>query len=157
MKFIRLAGSATVFAVVLLSTGCGLQGQTAPLGSGCFPPPFVLGAATAKTGGTITVKAGPATCQSRYGATARIQLALADASGQEVLSSRAPMSDQGAFSAELRIPASMASGAASVTAVPYNLDWCDDTGRNNRLGAAAGPELQLESCMIPTQPLLIEP
>jgi hypothetical protein len=48
----------------------------------------------------------------------------------------------------------MAAGEAGVTAYPYALDWCDDTGVNNR--AASGPETLIRvSCAERLVPLVI--
>ena len=64
------------------------------------------------------------------------------------------MNDAGGFSATVEVPASAVPGAGMVSAYPYNLDWCDDTGRNNRVGAM---EIQRISCVMPSEPLQIEP
>ena len=47
---------------------------------------------------------------------------------------------------------------ATVTAMPYNIDWCDDTGRNNRAGGSirAG-DLTRASCAQPVRILTITP
>lgn len=63
-------------------------------------------------------------------------------------------SDGGGFSFAFTVPLSAAPGEAAVVAYPYNLDWCDDTGVNNRAGA--GPRtLVLASCAEPMVPLVI--
>ncbi|WP_139023239.1 hypothetical protein [Arthrobacter globiformis] len=46
------------------------------------------------------------------------------------------MNDGGGFTYTFVAPARAAKGQATVTAVPYNIDWCDDTGRNNPLEGA---------------------
>ena len=52
------------------------------------------------------------------------------------------------------VPAGMSPGKAGVTAYPYNLDWCDDTGVNNR--AACGPQtLVLVACAERMLPLVV--
>ncbi|KRE81117.1 hypothetical protein [Arthrobacter sp. Soil762] len=58
------------------------------------------------------------------------------------------------------VPAGVAPGKAGVTAYPYNLDWCDDTGVNNRAAvknrAARGQaELVRVSCAERLVPLVI--
>ncbi|MEE2523453.1 hypothetical protein V1639_10300 [Pseudarthrobacter sp. J75] len=40
--------------------------------------------------------------------------------------------------------------------MPHNLDWCDDTGKNNRVAGSAGG-LQRISCAMPVKPLQIKP
>ncbi|MGP9501534.1 hypothetical protein ACT3TS_04890 [Specibacter sp. AOP5-B1-6] len=62
----------------------------------------------------------------------------------------------GGFSAAVNVPAGAVAGEGMVSAYPYNLDWCDDTGRNNRVGADAA-DFERASCVLPTQPLRIEP
>lgn len=144
-----------MLAVVMLAiTGCGGPPGTAPLGSGCFPPAYSLSPATAKPGGSITVAADDANCNPRYGEHAQIQVELYDGSGTKVVEMLAPMNDAGGFSAAVEVPAGAVPGAGIVSAYPYNLDWCDDTGRNNRVGAGA---IERISCVMPSQPLWIEP
>ena len=66
------------------------------------------------------------------------------------------MNDAGGFSYGLVIPAGTAAGEATITAMPFNIDWCDDTGRNNRVpGAGAAVTLERVSCVIPARPLTI--
>lgn len=69
------------------------------------------------------------------------------------------MNDAGAFSSELVIPETAVPGQAMVSAYPYNVDWCDDTGKNNRVGApesSGALEIQRISCVMPSQPLAAE-
>lgn len=132
------------------------------MGSGCMPPPFTLSSDSVRAGGSLTVGAKDATCNPRYGADARIQLEITDGSGEKVVKLLAPMNDAGGFGAVLTVPEGAAPGRGAVAAQPYNVDWCDDTGRNNRLGGngTAGPdagEIQRVSCVLPSQPLTIEP
>jgi len=58
-----------------------------------------------------------------------------------------------------KVPAGMKPGKAGVTAVPHQLDWCDDTGRNNRLEGegAVDAGITSASCVIPVVPLVIRP
>ncbi|BAS11391.1 hypothetical protein AHiyo4_48130 [Arthrobacter sp. Hiyo4] len=94
------------------------------------------------------------TCGARYGTDARVQVTVKDATGAAVLEELAPMSDDGGFTFVFTLPTGVAPGKAGVTAYPYNLDWCDDTGVNNR--AAQGPaELVRVSCTEPLVPLVI--
>ncbi|WP_346924701.1 hypothetical protein [uncultured Arthrobacter sp.] len=97
-----------------------------------------------------------AACDPRYGGNARIQVTMTDAAGVEVLTATAPMNDAGSFSYGFDVPAGTAAGVSVITAMPFNIDWCDDTGRNNRVaGAGAALTLERVSCVIPTKPLTI--
>lgn len=101
---------------------------------------------------TPRVIAPDADCNPRYGANARIQVTVTDAKGVEVVTTTAPMNDAGGFISSFQIPAQSAVGDAAVTAVPYSIDWCDDTGKNNRaVGAAVS--LRRASCVVPMKPL----
>ena len=82
---------------------------------------------------------------------------LYDGSGDKVKELLAPMNDAGGFSVQVEIPASAVPGPGSVSAYPYNMDWCDDTGKNNRVGAVGAQDITLESCVMPSKPLQIEP
>jgi hypothetical protein len=64
------------------------------------------------------------------------------------------MDDGGGFSYTFDVPPQAAAGDAAVVAAPYAIDWCDDTGRNNR---AHRPTEFLErtSCAVPIQILSI--
>ncbi|MET3919837.1 hypothetical protein [Arthrobacter sp. UYEF20] len=62
------------------------------------------------------------------------------------------MNDAGGFTYTFEVPARTAAGDATVTATPYNIDWCDDTGKNNRADGAA-VTLRRASCAPPTKPL----
>ncbi|MEO6529521.1 MAG: hypothetical protein ABI563_00840 [Specibacter sp.] len=154
------AGFGAVLVGVLASlagAGCSGPPGPAPLGSGCFPPPFSITPATAKPGSSITVTADDASCNPRYGDKAQIQLEVYDGSGAKVLETLVPMNDDGGFSASVELPAAAVPGKGMVAAYPYNLDWCDDTGRNNRVGALEGQEIKRVSCVLPSEPLQIEP
>ncbi|WP_459299394.1 hypothetical protein [Arthrobacter sp. TMN-49] len=123
----------------------------------CLPPPYTLSPETAKPGGSVTIRADDASCNPRYGENAQIQLEVHDGSGAKVVEVLAPMNDAGGFSAVVDLPATVASGQGMVSAYPYNLDWCDDTGRNNRVGAVGDTDVQLVSCLLPSRPLQIAP
>ena len=43
------------------------------------------------------------------------------------------MNDAGGFSYAFEVPAGTSAGEAVITAMPFNIDWCDDTGSNNRV------------------------
>lgn len=103
----------------------------------------------------MIVTAPDADCNPRYGANARIQISVTDSSGAKVVNSTSAMNDGGGFSYSFVVPAGTAAGQSTVTAVPYNIDWCDDTGRNNRVAGAAVGQLQRASCVLPAQPLTI--
>ncbi|MET4002088.1 MULTISPECIES: hypothetical protein [Arthrobacter] len=145
-----------VAAVLLLSgTGCGQPVGTFG-GDGCMPPSFSLSADAARPGESFTISADDATCNPRYGDTAQIQLEVMDGSGVKIVDTLAPMNDAGGFSTAVTLPESAVPGTGSVAAFPYNLDWCDDTGRNNRVGHGAA-EIHRASCVLPSQTLTIEP
>jgi hypothetical protein len=144
--------------VILLASAVSGCASTTP-GNGappCFPPAFSVAPSSAKPGDRVTVMAPDAVCDPRYGGNARIQVTLTDAAGVEVLTATAPMHDAGGFSYAFDVPAGTAAGEAAITAMPFNIDWCDDTGRNNRVaGAGATVTLERVSCVIPTRPLTI--
>lgn len=160
-----------VLLVLLLTittgTGCAGTAETAPSSSGCMPPPFSLSTDNVKAGGSLTVTASDTDCEPRYGDNAQIQLEIVDGSGAKILDVRAPMNDAGGFSTDVIVPESAVPGQGTVSAYPFNLDWCDDTGRNNRLNTPAGTgrkdlplelpsEIQLASCAMRALPLTIE-
>ncbi len=144
--------------VLLLATGASGCASTFP-GNGeppCFPPAFTVTPSSAKPGDTVTVTAPDADCDPRYGGNARIQVTMTDVAGVEVLDTTAPMNDAGGFSYAFKVPPRTAAGEAVITAMPFNIDWCDDTGRNNRVtGAGAARTLERVSCVIPMKPLTI--
>ena len=118
----------------------------------CLPAAYSVSPATAKPGDTVTVASPGADCNPRYGANAQIQVSVTDESGAKVINTTTPMTDSGRFTYTFAVPAEMAVGEATVTAMPYNIDWCDDTGRNNR---AEGVQFELASCAVPEKPLTI--
>ena len=83
----------------------------------CFPPAYSVSPTIAKPRATVTVAAPAAECNPLYGSNAQIQVSVTDL------------------------------GEASVTAMPHDIDWCDDTGKNNR--ATGIPQLELASCATP--------
>lgn len=157
-RTLRGAVLAIAGAAVLAGSlaGCGvLPGLEAPP---CLPPEYAVSLAEARPGQAVTVSAPDAGCDPRYGNDAQIEVIVTDASGAEVIHETAPMSDAGGFTFTFTVPSDTAAGEASVTALPYNLDWCDDTGRNNRVSGAlgaAGADLERVSCAMPLRPLLI--
>lgn len=163
---------AAVGAVLLLgaASGCAASsgdgeasgsreasGTGEPSGTGqppCYPPSFSVTPPTAKPGERVTVTAADADCNPRYGDNARIRVTVRDAASVQVLDATAPMNDAGGFSYTFEVPAQTAVGDAAVTAMPHNIDWCDDTGRNNRARGAA-VTLHRASCAEPMKPLSI--
>ena len=120
----------------------------------CMPPSYTVTPSEAKPGDQVTVSAQDTSCDARYGQNAQVQVTLRDAVGSVLLEELAPMGDDGAFTFVFTVPPAAAPGKAAVGAYPYNLDWCDDTGVNNRAGA--GPQtLVLVSCAERVVPLLI--
>lgn len=120
----------------------------------CFPPAFAVNPSSAKPGDKVTVRAPDADCNPRYGQNASIQVTVTDATSVAVINTTAPMNDAGGFIYSFEVPAQMAAGEAAVTAIPFNIDWCDDTGKNNRADGAAAT-LQRASCVTPMKPLSI--
>ena len=120
----------------------------------CMPPAYTVTPSEAEPGDRVTVSAPDTTCDARYGPDAQIKVSVRDGAGVEVLNGLAPMSDDGGFSFVFTVPLAAAPGEATVVAYPYNLDWCDDTGVNNRAGA--GPKVLVQvSCAEPMVPLVI--
>jgi hypothetical protein len=113
----------------------------------------------------VTVTANDASCHPRYGQNAQIEISVMNAQMVEIFHGLGPMSDDGGFTFELVLPVTAEPGKVTVIARPYDLDWCDETGVNNRLNGAEAPEgggdpglaLERADCINPVQPLLIEP
>ncbi len=146
----------TAAAFLLLATAAGgLSGCRdifAP--PPCMPPAYTVTPSEAKPGDQVTVSAPDTSCDARYGQNAQVQVTVRDAFGSVVLEELAPMSDDGAFTVVFTVPPAAAPGKAAVGAYPYNVDWCDDTGVNNRAGAGPQP-LVLVACAEAMVPLLI--
>lgn len=150
-----MAGSAALLGVV----GCApFAQQGAP---GCMPPKYGLDSASVRAGGTLTVFAQDATCDPRYGLDAKIEISLMDSTGNVFYSVKGPMSDAGAFAQKIRVPSSVEPGEYGISAMPYDIDWCDDTGKNNRVSNSgeAGPGNLIErvSCAMPFLPVVVTP
>lgn len=58
------------------------------------------------------------------------------------------------FTYSFNIPAQATPGEVAVEAYPHNIDWCDDTGKNNRVSDAEIP-LVRASCAARIEPLTI--
>jgi hypothetical protein len=147
---------AVVAVGAVLGVAAG-SGCTSSSGNGeppCLPPVFSVDPSSAKAGEKVTVTAPDAGCNPRYGENALIQVIVTDAAGVTVFDATAPMNDAGGFTYSFAVPAPAAAGDAAVTAMPYSIDWCDDTGRNNRAEGAA-VTLQRASCAPPTKRLSI--
>jgi hypothetical protein len=145
-------------AVALVGSMAGCGGVPGLVAPPCMPPDYSISPAETSPGQTVEVSAPDADCNPRYGAEAQIEVIVTDASGAEVFHETAPMNDGGGFTYTFTVPSEAASGEASVMAMPYNVDWCDDTGRNNRASGAtgeAGVELERVSCAQPVRSLLI--
>ncbi|MDQ0923767.1 hypothetical protein QF038_002275 [Pseudarthrobacter sp. W1I19] len=136
--------------LVAASSACRASWQDEPP---CFPPDYAVSPSSAKPGDIVAVGADDALCNPRYGQDALIQVTVTDAAGQNVIKETAPMNDAGGFSFRFVLPQQTSAGEASVEAVPYALDWCDDTGRNNRVAHPSG--LQRASCAARTEPLTV--
>lgn len=121
----------------------------------CGPPAFSVSPTTAKFEEVVTVAAPGADCDPRYGSSAQVQISVTDKTGTEIINTTAPMTDDGEFTYKFRIPVEIATGEAAVTAMPHNVDWCDDTGRNNRARGAI--EFEHASCVVPVKTLIITP
>ena len=154
VPFLPVARAFMVLLVIAVSgcAGCSSGDGEPP----CFPPAFSVAPSSAKPGDTVTVMAPDADCNPRYGQNARIQVTMTDAAGVDVMTATAPMNDAGGFTYRFEVPAGTAAGESAITAMPFNIDWCDDTGRNNRAaGAGAADALERVSCVIPQKPLTI--
>lgn len=151
--FVRWGTIAAFLAVAATSLGIGgCRDVFAP--PPCMPPAYTVTPSAAKPGEQVTVSAPDATCDALYGYGARIQVTFTDAAGVTVLEELAPMTDDGGFTFAFTVPAAAAVGEGGVSAVPYGLDWCDDTGVNNR--AASGPlSLKRVSCAARMVPLTV--
>lgn len=148
-----LFGYAAGTCVLLASSGCAdsIAKDEPP----CLPPTYSVSPAAARPGETVTVRAGDAACNPRYGQNALVQITVSDAGGQKVLTTTAPMNDAGGFTYQFDVPPQTIPGQANVEAYPYGVDWCDDTGRNNRVAHPSG--IARTSCAARTVPLTISP
>lgn len=121
----------------------------------CFPPSYEVSPGVAGRGDSVTVHAADADCNPRYGQNARIYVSVTDAAGHAFVSTTAAMNDAGGFAFQFDVPLQAAPGEASVEAYPFGVDWCDDTGTNNRVRHAEG--FSRASCAARTKPLTITP
>jgi hypothetical protein len=151
-KRFSVSVAVSAIAMIAFSSGCVVSsGDGYPP---CLPPAFSVNPASAKAGDRVTVQASDADCDPRYGENARVRVTVTDAAGKTVVNTTAPMNDAGGFTYSFNVPAHAAVGDAAVEATPYAIDWCDDTGRNNRAAGAAAA-LERASCAARIEPLSI--
>jgi hypothetical protein len=143
---------AVLLAVFLAMSAAGCSPSLGSLP--CMPPEYNVTPSSAKLGEVVTVSALDATCNPRYGGNAQVRIVFTDATGVEVLNTTAPMSDKGGFAFTTEVPLRAAVGEVAVYAAPEGVDWCDDTGKNNRAGPGEA-ELEMASCAKPMKPLNI--
>lgn len=136
--------------LVLAVAGCAAPIHTS---DPCMPPAYTLESPVAAPGETLGISAPGATCNPGYGKDAQVRIELVDNQQQVVSTELAPMSDDGAFTHDLRIPGGTTPGSYGITAIPDGMDWCDDTGRDNRLCVADlgvnGISAARASCAVP--------
>jgi hypothetical protein len=126
-RALLVAASAAILTGV---SGCSIiTGSSGP----CMPPAYTLDSTVIAPGGTLRISAPDAPCNPRYGEDAKVRIDLVNGHQEVEFTELAPMSDAGAFTHSLEIPASLKPGTYGISAVPDGVDWCDDTGRNNRL------------------------
>ncbi|MDR7159427.1 hypothetical protein [Arthrobacter sp. BE255] len=148
---LRTAAAILAGAAVALGLG-GCRDVFAP--PPCMPPAYTVTPSEVRPGAEVTVRAPDTTCGARYGRDAQVQVTVRDAARAVVLEALAPMTDDGGFTFVFTVPPATAPGEAAVMAYPYNLDWCDDTGVNNRAGAG-DRTLVLVSCAERSVPLVV--
>ncbi|MFJ2618891.1 hypothetical protein [Glutamicibacter sp. NPDC087344] len=144
-----------VMSAVTSLTGCVASGEYPFGGSACMPPQYSVSPSVASPGSDVVVSAPGATCNPRYGEEAQIAVTVTDSSGNVVLDSKGPMNDDGSFEFSFALPEDMASGTATITAVPADVDWCDDTGTNNR--HKSEDDIDRTSCVLPIKLLQVTP
>ncbi|MFJ3958260.1 hypothetical protein [Arthrobacter sp. NPDC090010] len=120
----------------------------------CGPPAYHLSQDTVHAGESIGVAAPDADCEPRYAGQAQVEIRLLDKSHHQLTRLLAPMNDRGGFTATLDLPATLPVGDYTVSAMPHDVDWCDDTGRNNRVAGSLG-SASSASCAEPAARLTI--
>ncbi|HJX76900.1 hypothetical protein [Glutamicibacter sp.] len=135
----------------MLSAGLTSCLGTPRTSTACMPPDYSVAPNSAARGETVRVTAPEATCNPRYGQDAQVEITVTEAHGKDVIHLIVPMEDTGKFSSTFVVPSGTSAGDASVVAVPYGVDWCDDTGRNNRVAGAL--QVVRTSCVLPSEPL----
>lgn len=119
-----------------------------------MPPPYSVSPSSAAVGETVIIEAQDSDCDPRYGENAEVNVTLTDAGGKKIISTTAPMTDAGGFKYSFQLPTNTAHGEAAVEAYPHDVDWCDDTGKNNRVSEAEKPFIRA-SCAARIEPLLV--
>ncbi|WP_411732585.1 hypothetical protein [Paeniglutamicibacter sp.] len=131
------AACARALLVAAVGAGAllGVSGCSVILHSSrpCMPPNYTLDSLVIAPGGTLRISAPDATCDPRYGEDAKVRIDLVNGHQDVLLTELAPMSDAGAFTHTMEIPASLTPGTYGISAAPDRVDWCDDTGHNNRV------------------------
>lgn len=140
-----------VIVISAALAGCSPSFMGAPP---CMPPDYAVSPTSVTIGETVTVKAQDADCDPRYGKNAQVQVTVTDANGTKIIHTTAPMNDAGGFTYSFNIPPHAAPGNAAVEAYPHNVDWCDDTGKNNRVSDGEVPVARV-SCAARIEPLII--
>ncbi|MBM7781779.1 hypothetical protein [Arthrobacter tumbae] len=102
----------------------------------------------------MTIEAPDSECDPRYGQNAKVQVTVTDAAGKRIIKTTAPMNDAGGFTYTFEVPAEATAGLAAVEAYPHKIDWCDDTGKNNRVSDGTAPLVRV-SCAERIKPLKI--
>ena len=151
--FRTLIVAAAVVVGMPALAGCGSSFRDDPP---CLPPEFSASPASATVGDQVTVAADDSECNPRYGQDASIKITVTDSAGNQVIDTTAPMNDAGGFTYTFNVPADTAPGAGSIAAYPDGIDWCDDTGRNNRAQNDART-LTLVSCVMPQVSITVLP
>lgn len=150
-----------VAALLLGPTGCGNGAGGLLKPSGCMPPPYTISPERVEAGGTVGISAGDADCDPSYGDSAQVEIIIMTSGSERVLRTLAPLKDAGGFSAEVVVPADAEPGDYLVSAYPYAVDWCGDTGGNNRLSQGGGRTdtvgLVRASCAATGVPLVVLP
>ena len=149
--FLTIGLTGLLSASALAACSSSAQGEPP-----CFPPKFSANPSSVATGERVTVSAADAQCNPRYGQDARIKITVTDSNGVKVVDTTAPMNDAGGFTYTFSLPAETAVGKGSISAYPYDIDWCDDTGRNNRAKAGT-PALTVASCAMPQETITVLP
>ncbi|NJC24261.1 hypothetical protein BJ994_003337 [Arthrobacter pigmenti] len=147
-------GTVSMLAAVVFLAASGCASVDPNFAPSCLPPPFSLSSSTVQAGEEVTVRASDADCDPRYGAGAQIEVHLINPGHDVVASGIGPMGDAGAFEHVLTVPLDVTPGKYVIAAMPYRLDWCDDTGRNNRV-PLEGAALERASCVRPEEPLTV--
>ncbi|WP_404289420.1 hypothetical protein [Glutamicibacter arilaitensis] len=152
LRVMRRVAFPLIFAGALAGALASCSAADQP-DSACMPPEFSLSQGTAQRGEAVEISAPDADCDPRYGPKAQVEISIADALGAEIIHTTEPMGDAGKFSYTFEVPQDMELGKAAISAFPHAVDWCDDTGVNNRI--YGGLAIVRASCAIPVKTLEI--